>query len=62
MGALWSHRECSSRAEVGNRAVMSGLGIGSAYWIMTAAVQKEELGDKGITTTKEDTFEKVILF
>jgi hypothetical protein len=41
---------------------MSGLGIGSAYWIMMAAVQIEELGDKGITTSKEDTIEKVIFF
>jgi hypothetical protein len=62
MGALWSHRECSSRAEFGNRAVMSGLGIGSAYWIMMAAVQIEELGVKGVTTSKEDTIEKVIFF
>jgi hypothetical protein len=42
MGALWSHRECSSRAEVGNRAVMSGLGIGSAYWIMMAALENRD--------------------
>ena len=62
MGSLWSHRECSARAEVGNRAVMSGLGIGSAYWIMTAALENGDLGDKGITTSKEDTIEKVIFF
>jgi hypothetical protein len=59
MGALWSHKECSNRAEVGSRTIMAGFGIGSAYWIMTAALESEDLGDKGVTN-KEDALEKVI--
>jgi len=49
MDAIWSHKECTQRAEVGSRTVMSGLGIGSAYWIWTASILSEELGAKGIT-------------